>query len=206
MRLELIVVMFRVELEALDLDAAGRFLKDAAHDQSNLERHLPRLADSLQSRLMKAVVALLEAAKRLHPVAQAVLMERRSLSREDVRRLKEVDDLLFDAKELALEGGQGGASYLYTISQLQRFRLSLLKAGSVNASDFGRMAGPISAATLVALMVTIHLTFAPTGLSAIGFFFGAVVVSLIAGFGYGALRFRPLLELVRQEIQRAEDE
>jgi hypothetical protein len=203
-RLELALLMFRVDLEGLDLESAERFLRDSVHDQANLERHLQNAPDTLNSRVMRAVAAVMKAAHKLLPVAGKVIANRRVLARADVADLKTVDDLLFEARELAIEGGQLGAGYLYMITQLQRFRLNLLKVGSVTTADFGRLGGPVTAGTLVVLVTTIHLTFAPSGILALGFFFGSLVVSLVAGFGYGALRFKPLLELIRKEIRRAE--
>lgn len=201
-RLELVILMARVEFEALDVEGAGRFLRTADDDLAKLEKHLAKAPDTLSSRVMRAIAALIRAMKKLQPVAEHVLRDRISLSQEHVATLREADELLFQARELALEGGQVGATYLYSISQLQRLRLNLLKVGAVSRADFGRLAGPVTAGTLIALMTTIHLTFSPTGVAALGFFFAAVTVSLITGFGYGALRFKPLLNSIKEELER----
>ena len=72
------------------------------------------------------------------------------------------------------------------------------KAGK---KDFGRFGGMVSLVGILVLHFAVHFTVQPTGLQAIWYFLGEVIVGLVVGFGYGALKFKPLLSLYADTIQ-----
>jgi hypothetical protein len=64
------------------------------------------------------------------------------------------------------------------------------------------MSGPIALCALVLQITIVHLTIKPAGYAAILFFLGEIIVSLIVGYGYEALKFKPLLNLYADTIKR----
>jgi hypothetical protein len=80
------------------------------------------------------------------------------------------------------------------------------KIGKVQKNDFGRMSGLIALSALILQVIIFHLTIRPTGNAAISFFLGEIVVSLIAGYGYEALKFKPLLKIYSDSISKKSDD
>ena len=88
---------------------------------------------------------------------------------------------------------------------MKRLNDSFFIIGKVKKNDFGRMSGPIVLCALVLQITIVHLTIKPAGNAAILFFLGEIIVSLIVGYGYEALKFKPLLNLYADTIKRKTD-
>ncbi len=72
---------------------------------------------------------------------------------------------------------------------------NLLQIGKTATQDFGRFNGVVSLSAFISLYLLAHFTLRPARYQGAPSFVGALILSLIVGFGYGALRFRPLLKL-----------
>lgn len=200
-RLEVAITFARVDYESLDLEAAKKRLDAAQTYAVELSKQINDYPQPLTKQLLLLVSELYSAFVRLHPVMVTVLVNRNALSSSDIKELAEIDKSLFQMRQIAQASGDQGAVYLYTINQFARITHNLLSFGAVTKSDFGRFAGLISLGSLTILLVVTHFTIQPTGWSAAGYFLGDLVISLIVGFGYGALKFRPLLTLISDALK-----
>lgn len=193
-RVEQAVLFARLDMEALDLEAMRDRLAHHRPAYDFVRQHAHLWPAGTLTDVLGLITGLYSVLEHTETVIASSLMARRPLRPEDIRALQRMGGELRRLHDLAAAAGQRGAGFLYTINELRRVHQNLLRAGKVSRGDFGRLGGLISLGALVVLLFTIHLTVRPQGGEALVFFFGATVVALIAGFGYGALRFRALLK------------
>lgn len=197
-RVEMAAALVMLDLQVLDLDSAEARIGGTKPDADALQPLVARLPENALQFMASAVLRILQAITDLAAIERELLFERRPTSRQRLNRFQSVAHNLVESVQLASRAGQRGAGYLSMLRQLDRLRAGLLNADRIRRQDFGRYAGLVSVAALVIVLAAIRLTVNPSGIAAVGFFIGALIVALVAGFGYGALRFAPLLQLYTQ--------
>ena len=86
-------------------------------------------------------------------------------------------------------------------TQLDRLQEKFWEIGKVKKKDFGKFGGIISFVVLVIQILIVHFTAHPTGTVALLFFLGEIIISLIVGFGFEAIKFKPLLSLYSEALK-----
>ena len=82
----------------------------------------------------------------------------------------------------------------------------MLRYGEAATQDFGRFSGIVSFASLVILILILYVTVKPSGYTGVLYYFGALIISLITGFGFGALKFKPLLKIFSDAINKKQND
>jgi tetratricopeptide (TPR) repeat protein len=200
-RLETAVLFAFMALQSLDLDRMEKRLKSATDNEARLSEFVDKIQSGPMQNVAIVILKLYSVLRDLHKMEKALVFDRSPLNKNRIEIFQHISRELYDAKEIAKRAGERGKGYLYTIDQLEKIRKNLLIAGKIEMRDFGRFAGIISVCALVALMFVLYITIRPSGLLAFLYFIGATIMSLIAGFGFGALRFRPLLKLYLDAVK-----
>lgn len=193
--IEFSLLLMRIDLEALDFDALDRRLSFVREHMAEFQESVSRVEEGMVRAVTEIMQILHDVFSIFARVGRRALIDRQPLAEGDLRALGLVAKSLFSAEKKAHAAGERGRMYLYSINQLKRLQRNLLDVGKVQSTDFGRLSGVISLVALIILVVVIHLTVRPTGSAAIMFFIGELILALIVGFGFEALRFRPLLSL-----------
>jgi hypothetical protein len=184
-----------MDIGAMDIGMFKKRLLSCKSDVEKLKRILCELPEGPISSMMSAYPITFVALEGICRSLEIVALERRPFAKEEAQTLVRVDEKLFRARQMAETMGDRSRAFLYQIDRLRKLQQNLLLAGKAASKDFGRFGGTVSLVALIALMVVLHLTVKPTGFEAILFFMGSLILSLIVGFGFGALKFQPLLKI-----------
>jgi hypothetical protein len=132
----------------------------------------------------------------LHHLLDLAIAQRKPLNKNEIQLVTEIGSDLFEIEQ-ALEKCDARASGLRTqVRQLMELHKNLIAISKIAIKDFGRFGGMVSFVSFVALIFIIHLTIRPSEAFGIFYYFGALILALIVGFGFGALRFQPLLRIL----------
>lgn len=191
-----------LDLPTLDLSMMRSRIEAARNDALRLEELVDRIPTGPISNLFSAYPILFRAFDVICKSLEIVTTNRRPFRKHEAQALATIDQELFRARQLVEKSAGRGRGLLHIIDQLGKLQKNLLPFGKAATQDFGRFSGIVSLVSLLILIVALHLTIQPTGWEAIVYFVGCVIVSLIVGFGFGALRFQPLLKLFANAMHK----
>lgn len=204
-QIEFSISFMRFDLEVLDFNALDRRIEFTKDNLVKLSRFIDKVPKSPIKTAIEIIQILYDIFEIYSRIGRNIIVERLPLKESEMKELLSADKKIFEARQKANNAGDRGKLFLYTINQLKRLNESFFVIGKVQKKDFGRISGLISLGALVLQIMIVHLTIKPTGNAAILFFFGELIVSLIVGFGYEALKFKPLLNLYAETIKRKTD-
>jgi len=190
-----------IDLATLDLSMFRQRLETSRGDIDNLEKILNNIPEGPIRSLLASYPHLFSALEDLYQSLEIITLHRRPFNKDEVFALVDVDKKLYRARQLAELSADRARGALFHITQLEKLQQNLLVAAKAATKDFGRFSGIVALVCLIVLIIVIHLTIKPTGYVAITYFFGGLIVSLIGGFGFGALRFQPLLKVFSNAIR-----
>jgi hypothetical protein len=200
--IEYAIVLASLDLQSLDFENMDRQLKSASKSVSKLTELLDKIDDNQIKRILEALLNIYTVLKDLHRITKNLIILRSPLNKNDIIKINDIGTLLFNTKKLAELSGERGRGVVNAINRLEKFRLNLLSVGKINKSDFGRFSGIVSLITLIILIIVIHLIIRLPELNKPGVLLLEVIMSLITGFGYGAIRFRSLLKIYSNIIKK----
>lgn len=195
-----------MDLAAFDLNSIKKRLDATREDVRELEKVIRKVPEGSIQKLLKAYPILFSVLEDFCNSLEIATLKRRPFNKEEVEALVQADGKLYHARQLVQASGERGRGLLFHINQLARLQQNLLYLGKAATQDFGRYGGIVSLISLIVLIVVLHLTIKPSGYEAILFFFGSLVLSLIVGYGFGALRFKPFLKIFSAAIAKKSDE
>lgn len=204
-QLEVFILFSTIDLSAIDFDSAEKRLNAANQFYEKSKFYLPKLKDTPIKLVFEIDLIIYNALKSIVKIGKSIIYEKAYLDEEEIRELREVDVDLFKARTLAHKAQERGRGYFYTINQLSRFQERLLMIGKIQKKDIISISGAISLASFLLLLFSVHFTIRPSGYEAIPYFLGEIIISLVVGFGYGALKFIPLIRLVSEAINMKKD-
>ena len=194
-----------LDLNILNFDFAEKRIVTGEKLHADLINLLPKHKDVVGKIVIELDCSLYSSIKTIIKLAKKVIYEKSFLQEAEIAELKEVDDNLFKARALAYKAKERGKGYLFNINQLTQFQERLLILGKIKKRDFINISGLVSLFAFIILLFSVHLTFHPSGEGAIFYFIGEIIISIIIGFGYGALRFIPLIRLLTNAIEGKRD-
>ena len=194
-KVEFSIVFALIDLQCFDFDNMERRLNIASEAASKVQILISNIKYDDQQRILKSLLIMYNVLKDLLDIVKNVFANRNPLTKSQINKLKNIQTDLFNAKNLSREAGIRGQGLVITINRIIDIQSNLLRIGKINKRDFGRFSGIISLVSLVLLIVIVHLIIRPPGFNKPIIFFGELIISLVAGFGYGALRFKSLLGL-----------
>jgi hypothetical protein len=142
----------------------------------------------------------------LHISLDISLNQKRPFRKEEAQDLVSVGETLFSVKQELEKSGERGRGILYMISVIDKLHQNLLEIGKVVSKDFGKFSGVITLISFVLLIFLLHLTIKPSGYYGLLYYLGSLTVALIVGFGYGALKFQPLIKIFSKGIEMSKSE
>ena len=204
-QIEFSIAFMRFDLEVLDFNALDRRIEFTKDNLIKLSKFIDKVPKSPIKTAIEIIQILYDIFEIYSRIGRNIIVERLPLKESEMNELLSADKKIFEARQKANNAGDRGKLFLYTINQLKRLNDSFFIIGKVQKNDFGRMSGLIVLCTLVLQITIVHLTIKPAGNAAILFFLGEIIVSLIVGYGYEALKFKPLLNLYADTIKRKTD-
>lgn len=189
------------DLPALDVSMMSTRLKNGRTDVGKLKEYIEKIGEGPSRNIMIISSIVFSALENLLESLRIVMLKQRPLSLKEVRSLVGVDEKLFLARQLVDVCGERGEAFKFHLGRLGKLQQNVLTMGKAATQDFGRFSGAVSLASFLVVIIVLHLTLKPTGIVGVAYAFGALIVSLITGFGFGALRFKPLLKLYSDAIR-----
>lgn len=199
------ITFLRLDLDVLDFDAVERRLQSTNTYFVKLKSLTDKLPDSPIRSIIQVDSLLYCVFEVFVRIGRKIIEDRTHIGEKEIIELRAVDRKLFEARQLAYNAGDRGQGYFYTINQLSRLQERLLALGKVSKKDFGQLSGIISFFAFLVLLVAVQLIVNPKGVEALAYFLGELILALIVGFGYGALKFKPLLNLFSEAIKTKTD-
>ena len=197
--LEIAAMLIGVEIGELDFAGALDHLRSEDESASRLAEHMKHPPAGLDVSPFQVTLSVYQVTSALTHVANDLLVSRDALDRGRLQVLEMAALQIADLEREVLARGEAGRPYLYVLGRLRRLRTNLLTLGTPGKQDFGRFAGLISGVAFVIFVVTIFLFATPDILTTPIYLIAALAMSLVVGFGFGALRFIPLLRLVAKQ-------
>ena len=200
-KIESALLFMRMDLDVLDFNSLDRRLESTKNNLGKLSEFIVNEPKSPIKTAIEIIKILYEIFGIYNRIGKRIIVDRLPLTEPGIKELLEADKRIFEARQKANNAGQRGQLFLYTINQLKRLHDSFFTIGKVQKKDFGRISGLISLGALIVQIIIVHFTVKPTGNAALLFFFGELIISLIVGFGYEAIKFKPLLSLYSEAIK-----
>lgn len=204
-QLEFVNMMATFDLSVINFDAAEKRLKAGETLNNNLISLLPKLKDSPIKLVLQIDCYIYSALNKVIRIGKKVIEEKAFLQETEIIELQEIDSSMFAARSLAHKAQDRGEGYIFAINQLSLFQERLLVIGKMQKKDFFNISGLITLFSFIILLFAVHLTVHPSGYEAIPYFIGELILSLVVGFGYGALKFIPLIKLFSKAIENKKD-
>lgn len=204
-QLEFITTMSIFDLNVIDFDAAEKRLMAGKTFYEKLIPLFSKLKDSPIKLVVEIDLSLYSDLQKIIKIGKKVIVQKDFLEKIEIAELEEVDHNLFTARSLSYKAQDRGKGYIFAINQLSRFQERLLVLGKIRKKDVINVSGFISLISFIVLLFSVDLTIRPSGDKAILYFFGELIMSLIVGFGYGALRFIPLIKLFSKAAEGKKD-
>jgi hypothetical protein len=205
-QMEFIISMSARDLGMLDLQSARRRLEDGRESYRALGSMLKKLPEQGILRLLaEAFTETYSAIEKLHAAMEHFIARRGALNRRILSDFERGEQLLYDARERALTLAERGAGLLLVIDSVDKTYRNLVIQAKPAGKDFGRFSGLVSLAALIVLMVVVHTVIKPPSDVLLPFFFGCVILALVVGFGFGALRLLPLLRVWEDSTGRPQN-
>jgi hypothetical protein len=195
-RLELVFLyIIGIDLPSLNLSKWKERLKISKSDKELLEQYIDKIPKGQIQTLLSLYPDIFSVLEDLQRSLEIATIKRRPFNKDEVNALVDVDKKLISARQLVQKSGKRGQGLLFQIDQLSRLQQNILLIAKAATQGFGRFSGLLSFASFVLLIVIMHFTVNPVGYAGTLYYFGALMLSLIVGFGFGALKFQPLLKL-----------
>ncbi|SDU66857.1 hypothetical protein [Desulfobacula phenolica] len=195
-----------IDLPSLDLIEWHNRLQHSRKDVELLKNYLSDIQEGPIQRLMSLYPSLYTIFDQLHHSVEIITLKKRPFRKEEVETLVNIDKELFKTRQIILKCGDRGKGLIFIIDQLVRLQKNLLKHGASVTRDFGKFSGIVSFVSMIILIFVLHITVGFSGYTGVLYFFGVIIISLIAGFGFGALRFRPLLKIFSEALNKQQNE
>lgn len=191
-----------VDLPSLDLSMWRKRLEIVRADKISLEEYIGTVPKGPIQIILSQYPIIFKVLDHLLSSLEVAILKKRPFNKEEVNTLVNTDAELAHVKQLLQKCGERGKGMLFNIDTLSRLQQNLLQVGKLTTQDFGRFSGIVAFVSFIVLIVIMHFTVEPTGWTGLVYYLGALIISLIAGFGYGALRFRPLLTILANAIDK----
>jgi len=192
-------------LPTLDIDLMRNQISGISEDIRLVKEILPNTPDGEIKYIVESYLLLTKALETLGETLEIIIFKRRAFKLYEVEKLIKVEETIFIARQTALKSGLRSRGVILACDQLSRLQTNLLRAGKSVTKDFGRFSGLISLMSFVIVFTSIQLTLEPVGMAALQYFTGTVIFSLIVGFGYGALKFMPLMTLFKKALSESRE-
>jgi len=144
------------------------------------------------SHISRAIAHLLEVINQLAQIMRRIFS---ATFKPDLRTLMLLKQKIRIANNSAAEAGPQAATFLRLCDQLSNQINNLEKLAKPDKKDFGAFSGLVSSAIFLPMFLIITWTSSTfgVGLKASTIIYSCLTLSLIAGFGVGALKFKSLI-------------
>ena len=136
----------------------------------------------------------------LSTVFEDTIYKQKMMTKENVTRLKSITKSISEIKELLSKCGQRGLNFSWFIKNLEDLSQNILTLNYKYKKNFGTLSGLITGTAFIIIVFILKLLFNleinNTNLISI------LIFSLIIGFGYGALRFLPLIKEIKNIVTK----
>ncbi len=119
--------------------------------------------------------------------------------------LRELPRMIFEAREAGIKAGQRGERLTNFVTSVQRYSDSLLKLAKPRKESPLHVGSVIFLSVFLLLFVPTVLILKPTDPFMTFYTVSYFTVALISGFGYGALRFLPLIRQYQKLLASAKE-
>jgi hypothetical protein len=189
----------------LQFEECKQHLEAAAGAAMEIQLYLPRLQEGPMQRIETAMLLLYGVAQRTVPIAENFLLKSAPLSHSALTELGNSRRDLFLARQHALRAGEQGQGIIATIDQIGAYLQAFATLGAPRFEQWLPVSGIASAVTFLILIFMVRFVIEPPGLLWFPYFLGCLIAALITGFGYGALRFVPLLGKYKEILAAAKE-
>jgi hypothetical protein len=190
-----------MELQAFEVQALRQRLNSVKQDVKGLLVVAKELDQPPLTNLFQAYVNTINIYEELANIEEEVFFKRQPLSGRSLKKMDSTFSLLIQNTDLIHKSGERGRGLQQINEQLKKIHIGLLEIGKVRVNDFGKFGGLISSLLFLVTVVGIQIFIKPIGFMGLVYTLGAMVISLIGGFGFGALKFIPLLKLYANAIK-----
>lgn len=195
-KLELTIFFTTYDYLVYDFDSMKNRLDKARVYKEELLKYTNKIQDGPIKSLFFASIKIHSVYEIFYDLSKKIIISREPFNKKDNKKLINVGKFLLDAKDLSVNSGIRGQGYLAMINQLISIHKNLCLAGKISKKDFGRFSGTISVLAFTLLFVMIQIFIKPSEQLQVVYLVSEIMLSLIVGFGYGALKFQPLLKLL----------
>ena len=136
----------------------------------------------------------------LSSVFEDTIYKQKMMTKENITKLQSITKSISEIKELLSKCGQRGLNFSWFVKNLEDLTKNILTLNYKYKKNFGTLSGLITGAAFIIIVFILKLLFNlemnNTNLISI------LIFSLIIGFGYGALRFLPLIKEIKNIITK----
>ncbi|MGP8291541.1 hypothetical protein ACT3OH_14845, partial [Vreelandella zhanjiangensis] len=195
--IESCLAITRSFVDKFEFEKALSNLSKYKEDFHKLSQCKENIGDESLSRVLNVLCLIFMIYERLLICLVKFYVENKKIEVKDFTSLRSIEGLCMDARNEANLAGSRCQSFLYVIEQLERVSVSVRSLQSITKKDLGKASGGIALLVFVFLSLFIKFFVFKDEAYPSNFLLLQVVFSLIVGFGYGAIKFLPILKAAK---------
>jgi hypothetical protein len=189
------------QLLTLQFDDAERHILGAQESARTTRTLINKVPAEHAKKILTCICDIHETLKVIIPISRRLIREQDLPTADMLKKIEGCVDRLFTVRQEALAAGPQGVLLKGNAEQLRRYVENLLPLAKPRREKVVPIAGLVAGGALIVLLAVVFLIIRPEGGYALALFFGCMIMSLIIGFGYGALKFIPLLKLYKDTMR-----
>ena len=200
-KIEVATFWIYANLQILNIDEVKRIICSRSDTFTKFKKYIQQQQQTREIDNMAHVIKdIYNCYIELSSVFEDTIYKQKMMTKENVAKLKSITQSISEIKELLSKCGQRGLNFSWFIKNLEDLTKNILTLNYKYRKNFGTLSGLITGTAFIIIVLILKLLFNlelnNTNLISILFF------SLIVGFGYGALRFLPLIKEIKNIVSK----
>lgn len=199
--LEFHLVISYHEIMLLNFQNAKMRLNSAKNDATKFREYLEKLGDNAFKTVCESISILYDIFIILCDASEHLMEQKNEPTKELIASLENLPDMFFQAKDAALKSGPRAENLVNYIRNLQIYSDGITRMAKPRKKPAIEIGSIIFLLSFIILVTFTQYVIQPSDSTMIIYLVSIFFVSLIGGFGYGALRFLPLLNQYQKLLE-----
>ena len=192
-----------LHLQTLDTTTAKERISQINEKLDLLKSIIPRMQPTSTKDMAESIVLIGQSLKIVIEKSEKIFYQNtKNINQDDITDLASQIPVFSRVEYLSKRAGERGSGYLFIAEQTKAFCKNLLNFHKINREYISQYSGIISFLSFITLMLIVEIFINPSESYGLLYFFGALILALIVGFGFAAVKFIPLLRLYKELLSK----
>lgn len=199
-QIEIACFWIYMDLQVVDFENVNRVINSSQNNYLKLKTLIESQDIKNVDKISIALMNVYECFIEISQIYEDIVYKQKRINKIAILNLKSTTSKLYETKELLLKCGLRGQGLIWFVKQMESLTNNLMKINYSFKKDFGLHSGLITGLSfiIISLFMKIFLNVTDFTLAHFGCIF---LLSLIIGFGIGAIKFVPLIKIYNDTLK-----